>query len=130
MANWNLGSVATEVLLIVENVPTSMPTLSGIPLMNMAERNIDLIERYTGESIGSISIPLKYQGALVDLTVADVLDFMNITGGDASSYSIEGFSVTKGGESNLEMVSKKFRENGFKRIQQIGRHISFYVSNG
>jgi hypothetical protein len=130
MSNWNIGSFSNEIFLIVENVPSSNPTLSGVPLNNIIERNIDFCERYSGESIGTTSIPIRYQGAIIDFSVADVLDFMNLQGTDASSYSIEGFSVSKGGESNLEVVSKKFREMGMRKLQEIGHSMRFAVSNG
>src|SRR3990167_248899 len=114
MSNWNLGSFASEILLIVESVPTSAPTISGIPLMNIVERNINFVEKYTGNSIGSTSVGLDYQGPVLDLSIADTLELMNIQGTDVSSISLGEFSTSKGGESNLVVVAKNFREVGMR----------------
>ena len=90
MGLWSLGSVSTEVLTLVDSVPSS---LSGLPIEKIAERKVSYIENYTGDTIGSTGIALKYQNPILSFTVADVLDLMGLTGGDFSSISLSDFSI-------------------------------------
>lgn len=127
MGSWNLGSVADTVLDIVENVPSA---ISGTRLLEMADRQRQFCESYTGQSIGSTGISLTYQGALVDLTIAEVLSLMNTIGVDATSIRIGDFSESRGGQSNVMLTSQDFKNRGMQKLGVIGRRVDFYKSLG
>lgn len=122
MGNMNLGSISAEVLNLVENIPTS---ISGGTLNNIAERAVSYVEQYTGATIGSTSIALKYQGPIINFTAAETLEYMNLIGADVSSYSVGPVSVSRGGESNLIKSAEKFREMGERQLVELGHNIPF-----
>lgn len=126
MSNWSLGSIATEVHNLVDNIPTS---ISGTVLMNLAHREISFMEQFTGQSIGSVSIDIKYQGAIVDLTVAGLFEYLNAQGADFS-YRLGELQVNKGGASNLSLSADKFRQMGMKKVQILGKDVKFFKAYG
>ena len=127
MGLWNLGSVATEVQTIVDSVPSS---LSGTPIERMADRNAFYITQYTGQTVGSTSIATQFQPALLSLTIADVLEFMTLQGGDAVEYQLDEFKIKKGQGSNLMSSSEAFEKQGFKQLENLGRKALYYKANG
>ena len=124
---WSLGSFATEVQTLVEDVPTY---LSGTPIERIAERNIQFVAESTGNTIASSAVELKYQPSVLHLTVADVLDLMDLQGSDTASFHLGDLTVNKGGSSNLASTSKKFREMGMKELERIRKPIKFYKAFG
>ncbi len=127
MGSWNLGSVAATVLSLVDNVPTG---ISGTRLLEMADRERQFIESYTGQSVGSTGIDLKYQGALVDLTTAELLSVMNTVGADVSSIRLGDFSESRGGQSNVMVTSQDLKMRGLMKLEVIGRSVKFYKALG
>jgi len=126
MVLWNLGSVATEVLTLVDNVPTS---ISGA-LLGIADRKRVFSERYTNLTIGSTAIAEDYQAAILYLTIADVTGLMELQGVDATSYSLGDLSLSKGKGSNTDTTSDKFEALGMKELEQIGNRIGYEKANG
>lgn len=120
---WNLGSVAATVLDLVENVPTS---ISGTRMLEMADRNRNYIEEYTGQSIGSVNIDLKFQNALVYLTARDTLKTMILVGADVSSFSLGELSVSKGKGSNLDDASERFDKAAKEELRNMGKSTKTY----
>lgn len=127
MGDWSLGSVATEVLVLVSNVPTS---ISGAPLERMADRSRRYCENYTGQTIGSTSIDIDFQGPITHLACAEVCDLMDIQGVQAGSVRLGDFTIDKGGETNLVVVAQKWKELAEKELNRIGRKMPFYRSYG
>ena len=127
MGNWSLGSVSASVLDLLENVPTA---ISGTRLLEMADRQRQFCEDFTGQSIGSNSIGIKFQSAILNLTMSETLQLMNTIGIDASSISLGDFSESKGGETNLIATAKKLEERGLAQLQNIGTRIKVYKAFG
>ena len=127
VGEWNLGSCATEVLTLVDNVPSS---ISGTPIERIADRKRANMEEYTGASIGSTGIGLKYQSPLLAFTVADVLELMSLQGGDFSSISLSDFSINKGQGSNLNTMANNWRDKGEREMKELGHRIKFYKALG
>lgn len=127
VGEFDLGSIAATVQDLIESIPTA---ISGTRLLEIANRQVAFVESFTGASIGSKGIVLKYQGALVDLTCAEVLSLMNTIGADVNSISLGDFSESKGGETNLMVASKNFEERGMKKLNTIGSKISVYKAFG
>ena len=55
---WNLGSVEEEVQTLIPDIPVR---LSGTNMYSVIERAISFVERYSNNTIGSVSILQKYQ---------------------------------------------------------------------
>lgn len=118
MVLWNLGSVGSVVLNMVENVPA---TISGATMWNMTDQERIFAEEYTGEAIGSVDISEKYQGALISLTIGDTVNLMNLKGVDAGGYKIGDFSVSAAGRGGkMDVVATKWREDGINKLNAIG----------
>lgn len=126
MALWNLGSVATEVVTIVDSVPAG---ISG-NLVSIADRQRQVINQYTGLDPGSVNITLKFQPALVNLTIADTLGLMQMTGADVNRIQLGDLNIYKGTESSLTEGMKYFKDKGLGEMQIIGRKSHFFKSNG
>jgi len=127
MGLWNLGSVSEVVLAIVDNIPS---TLSGIQLNALADRKRRFIEEYTGLSVGSVGIDLRWQGILTNLTVAEVTSLMALTGADVSSIRLGELSIGKGAGGNLDMVSKSFHEKAMEELRAVGMKPRYYQAFG
>ncbi len=124
---WNLGSVAQEILLLVENVPTA---ISGIPLLRIADRNRETVQTYTGTEIGSQSINIKFQNAILYLSISDTSKLMMAVGTDTFRIKIGDFSEQKGGESNIKAMAENFRQMGFDELKNLGGSSTYYKARG
>jgi len=124
---WNLGSISASVLDLVPDVPTS---ISGTRLLELADRKRRFVEDYTGQTIGSNSIDLKWQSILTNLTIAEVTSLMALQGADVSSTKLGDFSVSKGAGGNLDIVSRRFEERGMEELKSMGRDVRFYKALG
>ncbi len=127
MGDWSLGSVHDTVLDLIDNVPSA---ISGARLLEIADRERQFIESYTNQSVGSKGIDLKYQGALTDLTLAEVLSIMNTIGADVSSIRLGDFSESRSGQSNVMMTSQDFKMRALDKLNVIGHRISVYKALG
>jgi len=126
MGNWSLGSVADTVLQIVDSVPAG---ISG-NLIAIADRQRQVIYQYTGLDPGSVNIPLKFQPALINLTIADTLGLMQMTGADVNRIQLGDLNIYKGTESSLTEGMKYFKIKGDEEMKIIGRKSHFYRANG
>lgn len=128
MGVFSVGSIAHNVNLFVENLPSS---ISGTPLTDLAERKMQLVADWTGATLSTTSIPLAYQSPILNLTIADVLKSMALIGADVASISLGDFSVNKGGgESNLMASSMKFHEVGMEELRNLGKASKFSKGYG
>ena len=126
MTSQNSGSIATRVQNLIDGIPTGV---SG-EIINLVEQEILFAEEYTGKSIGTTNIGTQFQPAILDLSLAAVAKVMNIQGADVNSISLGDLSVSKGGESNLAVVAKDFKESGMQKLREIGRNARFFKAFG
>jgi len=126
MGLWSLGSVADTVLTIVDSVPNG---ISG-NLISIADRQRQVIEQYTGLTVGSVNIALKFQPALINLAIADILGLMQMTGADVNRIQLGDLNIYKGTESSLTEGMKYFKIKGQEEMQIIGRKSHYFRSNG
>ena len=128
MVTISLGSVREEINSIVPDIQTA---ISGAPISNMVERNMEFVIQYTGDTaITTTNIVAKYQGPIVHLTLADVLAAMNLGGADVSSISLGDFSVSKGGETNLTKSALGYREMAMEELKRLGKTFRFAKAFG
>ena len=122
MAIANLGSIATKIQSRVDGIPSA---ISGAQLIDIVDQQRIYMESYTGLSIGSVAIAEKFQPAMTDLAIADLLENMQTYGADANSVTLGDFSITKNGESNIGAAAGTFREMGMRKLKNIGRKLNF-----
>lgn len=127
MSDWNLGSVAASVLDLVENVPTN---ISGTRLLEIADRQRQRVEEHTGTAIGSNAIGIRYQEAILQLSIAKTVKDMMSLGADASKIKLGDFEVSKGSSSNLDVIYKNSMESAKDELNSLGTKVSFFKSNG
>lgn len=127
MGNWSLGSVAAFVIDVVEDVPA---TISGTRLLEIADQQRELVENYTGTTIGSTSIDIKYQGVISNFTCAETLRLMEMQGVDVSSIKLDVLTVKKGASSSSISASDRFRDEAWRRLRELGTSISYYKALG
>ena len=88
------------------------------------------IEEYTDLVVGSTGIVERFQPALLHLSVADILRYMNTIGADIQSISLGQLSVSKGGRSNLIESADMFEKMGREELKSIGGVKRYYKSFG
>jgi len=124
---WNLGSVAETVLALVPDVPTS---ISGTQLLNIADRSRQYVQNYTGVTIGSNSIGLDYQNAILYLSIANTTELMNLTGADAQSVTLGELTINKGTTNNLTQMGLTAKQMAMEELKTLGGKSTYYKSNG
>lgn len=126
MVLWNLGSCAAEIQNLVENIPAA---ISGATLLGLIDRTRLYMEKFTGESIGSVNIAEAFQPALTDLSVANLLEHMEIVGADVSNISLGDLSIGKGKGGNLSSAKETIRERGMRELETYGTDVRFYATS-
>ena len=93
MADWNLGSIATQVHAMVDNIPSA---ISGAQLLNLIDKQRLRVENEATLSIGSTAINEKYQMAIVYYSCAIVQNIIQARGADVQNIKLGEFSISKG----------------------------------
>jgi hypothetical protein len=123
MSNWNLGSVADECFILMDNIPTA---ISGTPLLRVVNRRLNHIETFLGQSIGSTTITDDYQEPLINLTMASLLRHSQIQGTDAKTIKIGEFTVDKGKGTSAETVSQNLEDQAMSQLRRIKGQYGYY----
>lgn len=119
--------MAASVLDLVPNVPTS---ISGTRLLEIADRKREFVQNYTGITIGSNSIDIKYQDVIVNLSAAQTLKNMMLTGADAGNIRIGDFSINKGASDSLSVSAERLEADAMFQLKSLGRKITFKKALG
>ena len=127
MAEWSIGSVADAVQTLVENIPS---TISGAPLIGITDRVRTFMEDFTGDNIGSTAFAAKYQGAMVDLTASDLLEYMELVGVDVSNVKLGDLSLSQGAGGNIATAKQGLRKMGMRKLQELGHTTKFAKAFG
>lgn len=115
-----IGSIANHIVESFD-VPSA---ISGnmVEIVDMARQHV---ANYTGKDIGSNSISGKYEPAILALSKADTLDYLNSQEGEGN-LKIEDLSI---GDSDLKSSSQAYRDMAERYLASLGRKISFTKSN-
>jgi len=119
---YTIGSIATDVLARVEDVPTS---ISGTQLLGIIDEERRYAQEYTGISIGSPSFDQQWRPVLIDLASARVLRYMELQGSDAETVRLGEFSIKKGGGSSSATSATALQQMGLDKLKTFGRKIRF-----
>lgn len=115
-----IGSIVAG---LVANIPVG---ISGI-LTTIVDQQVYYAEQFTGDSIGTTAIADKYQPAIINLTVGNVLGLMQAQGLGTNSISLGELSISKGINAT---ASTDFKNLGIKQLQELGQHMSYYQAWG
>lgn len=114
--------MASQVLNLVPSVPTA---LSGLPLIEIADRKRQFVQEYTGNSIGSNSIGIRYQDVILNFTAAEIAGLMHIQGAQVGNMKLGDFEIEVGADSNLSVMSGKFKDQAMEQMRQLGRRVTY-----
>ena len=116
ITNAEVGSIVYN---LIDNIPTG---ISGT-LSMLATQAINSANNFTGESVSPSAITDAFQPAIIHLTIANTLKLMESQGLGTKSVKIGELSITKGMK---EGTSSDFENLGYRELNQIGQHISYY----
>ncbi len=127
MGDWNLGSVSATVLDLVEGIPSN---ISGTRLLEISDRQRQKVEEYVGTAIGSNSIGIKHQEAVLQLTIAKTVKDMMTLGADSTETKLGDFTVKKGSDSNLKVVADMANQAAREELRCLGKRVTTFKANG
>jgi len=96
--------------------------VSGV-LTSLVNQSVYTAENYTGNDISVTSIDEKYQPAVTNLTVSNVLSTMEAQGIGTKSVSVGELKITKG---MVEGASQNFSNLAFSQLNGLGHSTSYY----
>ncbi len=124
---FSIGSFVEETTKFVENIPVA---LSGTNMNNTVCRSIEYVEHYTGQTIGSVDIDIRYQNAILYKNISDVLYAMNIIGTDQNMVKLGDFSIKNGGsDKNVLTSAAKWQEALTKELTILGKKFHYFKAN-
>ena len=129
MGDYSLGSVVTEVHKLINSIPTG---LSGTNMHATADRKRQTVADAVGTTIGSNSIPIKYQDPIILLTAATVAKSMVTFGLDAGRVRLGDLTVDSGGRGSnpLIAVAENFEKQAKESLKSLGYSIRFFKALG
>ena len=112
-----IGSIATFIYNNLNYIPTG---ISG-NLVIIVDSARQYVANYTGVNIGSNSIAVKYQGAIVDFAMADAIDLIMAQAG-GENISLGELSINETGE---QLSAQGYRLMGEMKLKSLGRAVSY-----
>ena len=119
MVTYTTTEIGSIVYNLIENIPVG---ISGT-LTILANQAVNSANNFTGANINISSINESYQPAILHLTIANVLKLMEAQGIVQSAISIGELSISKGLKIG---TSSDFEALGYKELNELGQHMSFY----
>jgi hypothetical protein len=126
MATWNIGSVSDEIFNLVTDIPTS---ISGATLKNIISRKLSYINTFLGTSIGSNSIDEQYQEPLINLSISQLMGFIDVQ--DTSSQNIKLGELSVGDSNSTDLASADFFLNqGMEELKELKSRFGYFKALG
>ena len=116
LSNTEIGSI---VYGMIDGISVAV---SGV-LTSLVNQSVYTAENYTGNDISVTSIDEKYQPAVTNLTVSNVLSTMEAQGIGTKSVSVGELKITKG---MVEGASQNFSNLAFSQLNGLGHSTSYY----
>ena len=117
MGTWSLDDIKVRVINRVDNIPANIKE----ELVSIANEQRQKIYSVTGLDPGSTAITLKFQSAIMNLTIAESLGLMQLEGADVASIKLGDFTESKGSASNISNAIDYFDKKANNAINNIGR---------
>lgn len=122
---FSLGSVVDRATNQLGPLPTG---ISGAEALSIANDTMLYMQEFTGLTIGSVNIDDRYSRAMVNLTIAAISKAIDGQGGNATSYQLDAFTISKSfGEASL---SNSYQELGMEALKRLGRTTKYYQAYG
>lgn len=123
MVLYNLGSVVVDVSNFIgpSNVPTN---LSGTNMNNLITQQINYLNTYANDGIGTSDIAEKYQPSIINLTISQLLLSIEATQGGIDTVSLGELSISQGAGGGTELA-RQLREDAINRMKELGRSLRF-----
>lgn len=125
IGTWNTGSVVAAVMQRIDNIPTA---LSGTNMNSDVERAVSHIEEYTGLSIGTTAIAVKYQNAVMYKTCINILASIKALGMTGNT-SLGDFSINKGSGDSTDNSIQVYENLLLQEKSILGKTFHYYKSN-
>jgi hypothetical protein len=121
MTTLTTQQIGSVVFNLIQNIPIG---ISGL-LVNgfLPEQSVYMAENYTGDSISLSAIEDRYQPAIINLTISQVLSQMEAQGMGTKSVSIGELSITKGMK---EGTSSDYKQLGLQLLSDLGYKFTSY----
>ena len=112
-----IGSIAN---FIVTSIPNLSTGISGncVLFVDLARQ---YVSQYTGQAIGSNSIPENYQSVIVNFSMANVMDMVISTPGGTDL----ALGELKIGEGGILLAPEQYRKLGEMQLKVMGRNVQF-----
>ncbi len=123
LSDIEIGSV---ILNMIEDIPIS---ISGL-LPVLVDQEVYFAEKLTGASIGTSAISNEHQTAIISLAAAQVVRLMEMQGVDVSNIKLGDLSVSKGQGSATMVTSLQLREDGIRKLENLGFKLNYYKALG
>ena len=117
MGTWSLDDVKVKVINRIDNIPDNIKE----ELVSIANEQRQTVYEFTGIDPGSTAITLKYQKAIMSLTIAETLGLMQLEGADVASIKLGDFTESKGSASNISNAIGYFERKANNSLNNIGR---------
>jgi len=117
MGTWTLDDIKVKVINRIDNIPDNIKE----ELVSIANEQRQTISDFVGTDPGSTAIPLKYQKAIMSLTIAETLGLMQLEGADVASIKLGDFTESKGSASNISNAIGYFERKANNSLNNIGR---------
>ncbi len=118
--------IGSLILNMIEEVPN---TISGI-LPTLVDQEVFFAEKLTGRNIGTTSISDEFQTAIISLTASQVVRLMEMQGADVSNIRLGDLSVSKGQGSAATVTSLQLKEDGIRKLENIGFNLNHFKALG
>lgn len=119
----NTGSIRQDIYDSISPFPS---TVSGA-LTFIVNNAVFFAEQLTGDTIGTTSIGERYQPAIHNLAIANVLRLMGTQDMGVKSVSVGDLSTDN---SNLMEMARQFEERGIFQIKALTKGIKYYKARG
>ena len=113
----------TQIGSIVYTLIAGIPTgISGL-MTTLTNQSVYMVNNYTGDSVQINSVDDKFQPAVTNLTISNVLSLMEAQGLGTKSISVGELSISKG---MVEGTSQNYKKLAYNQLDDLGAKTSYY----
>lgn len=127
MTALTLANIGSEIHGLIDDIPDA---ISGGRLSSIIDRKRLYMEKFLGVTIGNTAIADQYQPSLFNLSVADLLRYINVQGSDASTIKLGEFTTIKGKDSGGMASAEAFEKQGMDELKSLKKSGNFYKAWG
>lgn len=126
MGNLTNVQVGSIVLTMIEDVPND---ISGI-ITTFVDSEAFFARRLTGQTVNVSAINEDFQPAIISLTASSVVRMMEMRGIDVSSIRLGDLNVGKGAGTPAKITSIMLKEDGIRKLENLGFVLNHFKALG